>query len=209
MSFTQDQIEEEQVHFANVISTFQQYAPYAVNANNRHRKDFHTLPLADRDLLQSLGYTDRISAVDHAIFVNAEFLNHVIASPEIFSGQYGGEDEHDLKGIDQEDSDDNRAEGSSSTPSHTHSHSHPHPHGSHSHSHAHEHDAPSIVGLHGGQGPQRKYQPTEHDMDKLHSTLKQLVRDWSIDGKGERDVRYEPIKEALIEHFSDIPQEER
>ncbi len=87
-----------------------------MNANNRHRKDFHTLPLADRDLLQSLGYTDRISAVDHAIFVNAEFLNHVIASPEIFSGQYGGEDEHDLKGIDQEDSDDNRAEGSSSTP---------------------------------------------------------------------------------------------
>ena len=31
MSFTQDQIEEEQVHFANVISTFQQYAPYAVS----------------------------------------------------------------------------------------------------------------------------------------------------------------------------------
>ena len=89
-----------------------------MNANNRRRKDFHTLPLADKELLQSLGYTDRISAVDHAISVNAEFLNHVIASPEIFSGQDGDEEEDDpeLKGNDQEDSDDNRGEGSSSTP---------------------------------------------------------------------------------------------
>ena len=93
-----------------------------MNANNRRRKDFHTLPLADKELLQSLGYTDRISAVDHAIFVNAEFLNHVIASPEIFSGQDGDEEEDDpeLKGNDQEDSDDNRGEGSSSTPCTTH-----------------------------------------------------------------------------------------
>ncbi|PIL29128.1 hypothetical protein GSI_09176 [Ganoderma sinense ZZ0214-1] len=207
MSFTEQQIEEEQIHFANVISTFQQYAPYAVNANNRRRKDFHTLPLADRELLQSLGYTDRISAVDHAIFVNAEFLNHVIASPEIFSGQDGNEDEDDpeLKGNDQEDSDDNRGEG----PSHAINHSHSHSHGSHSHSHTHEHHAPSIAPVYGAQGQQRKYRPTEHDMDKLRSTIKQLVRDWSIQGKAERDVCYEPMKEALIQHFSDIPLEER
>ncbi|KAM5536767.1 hypothetical protein V8D89_009485 [Ganoderma adspersum] len=211
MSFTEDQIKEEQVHFANVISTFQQYAPYAVNANNRHRKDFHTLPLADRELLQSLGYTGRISAVDHAIFVNAEFLNHVIASPEIFSGQDGDEDEDDpeLKGNDQEDSDDNRGEGSSSIPSRALGHAHSHSHGSHSHSHTHEHGAPSVAGLNGVQGQQGKYRPTEHDMDKLRSTLKQLVRDWSIEGKPERDVCYEPMKEALIQHFSDIPPEER
>ena len=31
MPFTQEQIEEEQAHFANVIATFQQYAPYAVS----------------------------------------------------------------------------------------------------------------------------------------------------------------------------------
>ncbi|KAI1792488.1 N2227-domain-containing protein [Ganoderma leucocontextum] len=207
MRSTEEHIKEEQAHFANVISTFQQYAPYALNANNRRRKDFHTLPLADRELLQSLGYKDRISAVDHAIFVNAEFLNHVIASPDIFSGHDVEEDDDgpELKGNDQEDSDD---KGSA----HTHSHSYPHPHGSHSHSHAHEHDASSggsAVDLHKEQGPHRKYRPTEHDMDKLRSTLKQLVRDWSIEGKAERDVCYEPMKEALIQHFSDIPQEER
>ena len=63
-------------------------------------------------------------------------------------------------------------------------------------------------------------------MDKVRSTLKQLVRDWSeevgatppvsagsdlILGKGreEREASYLPIKEALLAHFSDIPMEER
>lgn len=69
-------------------------------------------------------------------------------------------------------------------------------------------------------------------MDKVRSTLKQLVRDWSeevrlIDtlrcvrpypskvhfcekqGKNEREASYRPIREALLEHFSDIPMQER
>ena len=69
-------------------------------------------------------------------------------------------------------------------------------------------------------------------MEKLRSTLKQLVRDWSeevsgafllsyifvyrlvahvsdFQGKPERDACYEPMKQALLEHFSDIPEEER
>ena len=66
-------------------------------------------------------------------------------------------------------------------------------------------------------------------MDKVRSTLKQLVRDWSeevsttsscdkysskntnlkIQGKEEREASYKPIKEALLDHFSDIPMEER
>ncbi|TBU63507.1 N2227-domain-containing protein [Dichomitus squalens] len=216
MPFTQEQIEEEQTHFANVITTFQQYAPYALNANNKRRKDFHTLPIADRELLTSLGYKDRISAVDHAIFVNAEFLNRVIASPDIFSGGGPDEDEDDpeMKGNDQDDSDDDDP-GHESGPagrgkSHSHSHSHSHGHGAHPHAHgSHDHSHESPSGGDGSQTQQRKYRPTEHDMDKLRSTLKQLVRDWSMEGKAERDLCYEPIKEALIQHFSDIPQEER
>ncbi|KAF9078658.1 N2227-like protein [Rhodocollybia butyracea] len=46
-------------------------------------------------------------------------------------------------------------------------------------------------------------------MDKLRSTLKQFVRDWSEEGKEEREMSYGPMKEALLSHFSDIPQEER
>jgi carnosine N-methyltransferase len=46
-------------------------------------------------------------------------------------------------------------------------------------------------------------------MEKLRSTLKQFVRDWSEEGKDEREACYGPIKQALLEHFSDIPQQER
>ena len=66
-------------------------------------------------------------------------------------------------------------------------------------------------------------------MDKVRSTLKQLVRDWSEEvsnfrcvrpypskihscekqGKDEREASYRPIREALLEHFSDIPMQER
>jgi len=46
-------------------------------------------------------------------------------------------------------------------------------------------------------------------MDKLRSTLKQFVRDWSEEGLEEREVCYVPMKEALLQHFSDIPSAER
>uniref|UniRef100_UPI00398F5958 carnosine N-methyltransferase isoform X2 n=1 Tax=Pristiophorus japonicus TaxID=55135 RepID=UPI00398F5958 len=39
------------------------------------------------------------------------------------------------------------------------------------------------------------------DMDKLKSTIKQFVRDWSDDGKAERDACYRPIIEEIIKHF--------
>jgi len=46
-------------------------------------------------------------------------------------------------------------------------------------------------------------------MDKLRSTLKQFVRDWSEQGREERDACYNPMKDALAEHFSHVPLEER
>lgn len=71
----------------------------------------------------------------------------------------------------------------------------------------------------------------DHDMDKLRSTIKQFVRDWSEEvravlnelltalflttrrcggqGKPERDSTYTPIVEALKDHFRDIPDERR
>ncbi|KAI0752760.1 N2227-domain-containing protein [Daedaleopsis nitida] len=198
MPFTDVQVEEEQAHFANVLSTFAHYAPYALNANNRRRKDIHTLPLADRELLDALGYKDRISAADHAILKNAEFLNLVIANPEIFGHDLDDGHEHALSPEE---------EGQEHPECHSHgdSHSHSHAHGSHSHSHSHGNVHPAGPRVTNG----KKYRPSENDMDKLRSTLKQLVRDWSVEGKAERDVCYEPIKEALLRHFDDIPPEER
>ncbi|XP_014464234.1 carnosine N-methyltransferase isoform X2 [Alligator mississippiensis] len=39
------------------------------------------------------------------------------------------------------------------------------------------------------------------DMDKLKSTLKQFVRDWSEEGKPERDSCYQPIISEIIKNF--------
>ena len=50
-------------------------------------------------------------------------------------------------------------------PSHSHSHSHSHEHGGHSHSH--------------GPHPPQAVRANDQSMDKLRSTIKQFVRDWS------------------------------
>jgi len=47
------------------------------------------------------------------------------------------------------------------------------------------------------------------EVDKVRSTLKQFVRDWSEEGKIEREETYTPIKNALLDFYKDIPEEER
>ncbi|KAI6020445.1 hypothetical protein PISMIDRAFT_498583 [Pisolithus microcarpus 441] len=177
--FSEDDVEEEQAHFQNVVSTFQQYARYSLNANNRRRKDIHTIPLADRELLTRLGYGQKLKDVDKAILANAAFLNKIVESPEIFG-----------HAIDADASEAGNGTPDPRSGETTHEHAHPHPH-------AHSHDRPTRP-----SDPRKgRYRPTEYDMDKLRSTIKLFVRDWSRDGKTERDLCYEPMKKALEEHF--------
>ncbi|XP_067376290.1 carnosine N-methyltransferase isoform X2 [Channa argus] len=50
----------------------------------------------------------------------------------------------------------------------------------------------------------RKVRPTStFDMDKLKSTIKQFVRDWSEVGQGERDTSYKPIIQEIQRLFPD------
>uniref|UniRef100_UPI003590077B carnosine N-methyltransferase-like isoform X2 n=1 Tax=Myxine glutinosa TaxID=7769 RepID=UPI003590077B len=39
------------------------------------------------------------------------------------------------------------------------------------------------------------------DMDKLNSTLKQVVRDWTLEGAVEREACYRPIIDEISNHF--------
>lgn len=79
---------------------------------------------------------------------------------------------------------------------HTNSHDTPHAHShdappAHSHdnaAHSHSHSDPSSSHGHTHHGgatilstPRKRYRPTEYDMDKLRSTMKQFVRDWSVE----------------------------
>jgi carnosine N-methyltransferase len=54
------------------------------------------------------------------------------------------------------------------------------------------------------QGP---VNPT--DQEKAHSTLRQLFRDWSAEGKPERDECYEPVLKALDNEFQNVPHDQK
>ncbi|KAJ3800951.1 N2227-domain-containing protein [Lentinula aff. detonsa] len=176
----------QQRHFSNVVATFRKYSSYHLAANNRRRKDLFTLPQADQVLLDQLGYKKKLDEVDKAISANENFLNQIVVDPEIFGGDEDVPEEEDEATVPDSSS-----------------HSHSHSHSSHSHSHSHSH-SPSH-----SHSSRKEYKPTAFDMDKLRSTLKQLVRDWSAEGQEERETSYGPMKEALLAHFSDIPEEER
>lgn len=49
----------------------------------------------------------------------------------------------------------------------------------------------------------------DHDLDKVRSTIKQYVRDWSREGLSEREAAYDPILEALEKCFHHISSAQR
>ena len=203
-------IAEEQIHFQNVVATFEQYASYSVSpaqlfsikcivtrsnprklaANNRRRKDLFSLSTADQQILEALGWKEKLVEIDKAILANAQFIKQMVAEPgSIFSES------------DEEEGSDDTPTGSPvgqsmymngliffyrshTYPSHyyleftqsntkaprsaSHTHSHEHPH-----EHSHDHTSPV------SSKSKHNYRPTDFDMDKLRSTIKQFVRDWS------------------------------
>ncbi|KAG9043300.1 hypothetical protein FS837_009763 [Tulasnella sp. UAMH 9824] len=196
----EDPDELEAQHFAHVIRTFREYETYHLSANNRRRKDFHRLTRKNQELLEQVGWKQRLEDVDEKIAANQAFLDMIVDHPDIFSHEDADDDEHDHEPHSGHQHSHGRG-GHSSHGSHSHS-----GHGGHSHSHGEHGDHGHS---HGGKSRKKKNKPTDFDMDKLRSTLKQFVRDWSEQGKPERDLCYKPMIDALLEHFSDIPQEER
>ncbi|KAF4576216.1 hypothetical protein EYR40_000455 [Pleurotus pulmonarius] len=192
---TSQDIEEEEIHFSRVIATFRNYLRYSLAANNRRRKDLFTIPRADRELIGRVGYKSKLDEVDKAIKANADFLDLIVSDPAIFGHNIDSTspEEEPPSGVVESQ----QYDGPSEQHGHSHDHEHSHGHGSHSHSHG---------------GPSSRSGNTassDFDMDKLRSTIKQFVRDWSAEGKEEREQAYAPMKEALLKHFSDIPPAER
>ena len=164
-------------HFLKIISAFRQYEVYSITANNKRRRDFFKLPEEDRKLLEALGWKARLDKVDECIAVNAGVLQAFVESPEIFM------DEEDLMYADGDQL--NGPTGGTPAAEYDedvqmdHGHSHDHAH-NHSHGHTHDRTHPHLH-----DDLQRRTTPTSAtDMEKIRSTLKQLVRDWS------EDVRY-------------------
>ncbi|KAJ9667136.1 hypothetical protein H2201_002656 [Coniosporium apollinis] len=62
---------------------------------------------------------------------------------------------------------------------------------------------------HHGRDPPWKGKTTKMDLDKARSTIRQLYRDWSAEGKAERAACYDPVLEALRAEFSHIPDPDK
>ena len=153
-----------------------------------------TLPREDQALLEQLGYKRKLADVDDAILANATFLNQIVANPAIFENGIPEDEEDNEENLDGPHdeglfgwlshkprtfmADPGNGGGPTvgpSSPSHGHTHSHS-GHTGHAHSHSHGPHTHSSVNP---ANHKRKRKPTEFDMDKVRSTLKQLVRDWS------------------------------
>ncbi len=53
---------------------------------------------------------------------------------------------------------------------------------------------------------QKQIETKSNDINKLRTTLNLLIRDWSLEGKKERDLSYNPIIEGLKIYFPDTKQ---
>jgi len=65
---------------------------YQLAANNRRRKDIYRLPQEDQQILENLGYKQKLDEADQAILANAEFLGQIVANPEIFGHDLGADE---------------------------------------------------------------------------------------------------------------------
>jgi carnosine N-methyltransferase len=169
-----------------------------LSANNKRRKDIYRLPRADVELIRGIKYRDKLECVDRAILENAHFLLQVVENADMFgrdveSSEVGNEEGDDKSGREEQDQaklsqhdhvdgkcfrncktemkfeNDCEVENRSHASPHSHSQSH---HRSHDHDNRHDNQSHSH---------RQGYRPSEGDMDKLRSSLKQLVRDWSIE----------------------------
>lgn len=57
------------------------------------------LPKADQDVLDKLGYKQKLDEVDKAILVNADFLAEISENPEIFGHEVDTADAHEHGGV--------------------------------------------------------------------------------------------------------------
>eukprot|EP00042_Codosiga_hollandica_P045042 m.451952 g.451952 ORF g.451952 m.451952 type:complete len:458 (-) comp56923_c0_seq8:37-1410(-) len=217
----QDRIEE--AHFRKVARTFTLYEQHASRRVERALRSFKALPRSHRILLPH--FEEKISDLRNAVRTNAAFARAVAFNSSMFpGGQFTEEVEDDIgqettipssdlrkhrehllaePALDSDEQQRASTTTQSQAPqgSETHSHSH-----SDAHQHAHSHDEHSHE--HSDRTARRlkeEEEVTDFDMDKVYTTIKQFARDWSAEGRAERDQCYGPILRAIEARFATVP----
>lgn len=161
-----------------------------------------TLPKAEKEVYELIGYREKLEAVDEGIrrsviffqpcqvlhltglqCSNSDFIDEMIANP-VFSDMISN------------------SEGSRRAPGdymHSHVDSPLHDH-SHSVSPAHSHSQSSSKSQ-SSKTEGKRSPELDAAQDKVRSTLRSFVRDWTREGEDERNACYAPCLEALERYF--------
>ncbi|EST05367.1 hypothetical protein PSEUBRA_005644 [Kalmanozyma brasiliensis GHG001] len=191
----------ERLHFANVLKAFDDYLPYCLSANDARRRSYFSLPRAHQQLLAEVGqplslpelpsgssqaaptrgFKSRLEEIDDRIRRNADLLSLIADESRGFLGPdaFGEEPEASPEA--------NHGNQSSSNSS----------------SSGKDVNGSSL------KGGRKRRKISGHEIDKIQSTLKQFVRDWSREGEPERSAVYEPLLEAVAERYGKITFQER
>ncbi|KAJ9094688.1 hypothetical protein QFC21_005845 [Naganishia friedmannii] len=206
---SQSAAEKELEYFRNTLRSYDDYARYHLSANHARRMGFLTLPKEQRAMLVKLGYRDKLDAVDEGIRRNGEFLDEIYksgAEPFMDDLQHGGYEITDVQ------DDQLRPDSLTCQPAHinlplsVHYSVPPDP----TNNSAKPSASTSVAGA-TGMTPAATREQAARDVlqDKVRSTIRQFVRDWSEEGKPEREACYDPCIAALENHYGHIPPAER
>ncbi|KAJ1018479.1 hypothetical protein NDA18_006630 [Ustilago nuda] len=189
---------QERLHFANVLKAFDDYLPYCLSANDARRRSYFSLPRAHQELLADIGQPlplpdllDGSSSVKQRRGFKSrleEIDDRIRRNADLLSAI--ADESRGLLGPDAYDGQDpagepQRAQGESSGSGSKDKDSH----------------------ANGNNSKRRKI--SGQQVDKIQSTLRQLVRDWSREGKWERSAVYEPLMEAVTSRYGKIAFDER
>lgn len=197
----------ERLHFANVLKAFDDYLPYCLSANDSRRRSYFSLPRAHQELLadigqplslpelpsgsssaaQTRGFKSRLEEIDDRIRRNADLLSLIADESRGFLGADAfGDGEAEAEMASHE-----AAHGGSSSNSSSSSGK----------------DLNGSSSRSGGGRKRRKI--SGHEIDKIQSTLKQFVREWSREGAQERNAVYEPLMDAVARRYGKIAFQDR
>ncbi|PWN49718.1 N2227-domain-containing protein [Violaceomyces palustris] len=215
---TTETLSKEKQHFSNVLKAFGNYLPYCLTANDARRRSFYSLPRAHQELLLGLkeplpgpllhgqsashqvssGFRAKLDEIDDRIRRNADLLEQIVEYSKDFLGE--GLLLPDEEGGADDDPKDQLASARGNQS-----------HSDLSLSESSETQAGTCLQPNGKGGPQRrrKRKVSGHQVDKIQSTLKQLVRDWSAEGRAERELAYRPIVQAIEACFGHVPKANR
>ncbi|PWN97760.1 N2227-domain-containing protein [Tilletiopsis washingtonensis] len=224
--------EKERLHFQSVLQAFDAYLPHSLETNNARRRSYYALPRAHRTLLSQLGPTipgpmaaaasdeeghstgiaeqtapsemapggigfkARLAEIDDRIRRNADVLSLIVDDSRGFFGEAGG-----VESEAERDSSGSGSDGANASASEKGKRAHDGQEQSAGRQGAAQHQH--------GTDPRRRRRVADQDLDKIRSTIKQLVRDWSDEGNAEREAAYGPVLDALDARFGTIAAADR